>query len=88
MSGARESWEYDSGARDLQSPEPQTHPTIQKLLERGGVNLDQQVVLQKLVAQASSLSYPMSGGYLDLANTVSAAVPMYILLLPSIKWLK
>lgn len=69
MSGARESWEYDSGARDLQSPEPQTHPTIQKLLERGGVNLDQQVVLQKLVAQASSLSYPMSGGYLDLANT-------------------
>ncbi|XP_072924720.1 colorectal mutant cancer protein isoform X2 [Hemitrygon akajei] len=73
MSGARESWEYDSGARDLQSPELNTHPTVQKLLEYGGVNLDQQVVLQKLLAQASSLSQPMSGGYLELANTLHLA---------------
>ncbi|XP_059825560.1 colorectal mutant cancer protein isoform X2 [Hypanus sabinus] len=73
MSGARESWEYDSGARDLQSPELSTHPTVQKLLEYGGVNLDQQVVLQKLLAQASSLSQPMSGGYLELANTLHLA---------------
>ncbi|XP_051875500.1 colorectal mutant cancer protein isoform X1 [Pristis pectinata] len=73
MSGARESWEYDSGARDLQSPELHTHPTIQKLLEYGGVNLDQQIVLQKLLSQASSLSHPMSGGYLELANTLHLA---------------
>ncbi|XP_062925233.1 colorectal mutant cancer protein isoform X2 [Mobula hypostoma] len=73
MSGARESWEYDSGARDLQSPELNTQPTVQKLLEYGGVNLDQQVVLQKLLAQASSLSQPMSGGYLELANTLHLA---------------
>ncbi|XP_043566745.1 colorectal mutant cancer protein isoform X2 [Chiloscyllium plagiosum] len=70
MSGARESWEYDSGARDLQSPElHNSHPMLQKLLECGAAGLDQQVALQKLLAQASSLSHPMSGSYLELANT-------------------
>ncbi|XP_072439960.1 colorectal mutant cancer protein isoform X3 [Chiloscyllium punctatum] len=70
MSGARESWEYDSGARDLQSPElHNSHPVLQKLLECGAASLDQQVALQKLLAQASSLSHPMSGSYLELANT-------------------
>ncbi|XP_078070779.1 colorectal mutant cancer protein isoform X1 [Mustelus asterias] len=74
MSGARESWEYDSGARDLQSPElHNSHPMLQKLLECGGASLDQQVALQKLLAQASSLSHPMSGSYLELANTLHLA---------------
>ncbi|XP_072439977.1 colorectal mutant cancer protein isoform X5 [Chiloscyllium punctatum] len=74
MSGARESWEYDSGARDLQSPElHNSHPVLQKLLECGAASLDQQVALQKLLAQASSLSHPMSGSYLELANTLHLA---------------
>ncbi|GCB62254.1 hypothetical protein scyTo_0014467 [Scyliorhinus torazame] len=75
MSGARESWEYDSGARDLQSPElHNSHPMLQKLLECGGASLDQEVALQKLLVQASSLNHPKSGSYLELANTVSAAI--------------
>ncbi|XP_007895580.2 colorectal mutant cancer protein isoform X2 [Callorhinchus milii] len=73
LTGARESWEYDSGARDLQSPDLQSHPTLQKLFEYGGGNLDQQTALQKLLARASNLSTPMGGSYLELANTLHLA---------------
>jgi len=72
FSGARESWEYDSGARDLQSPELQSHFTLQKLLEYGGSNVTQQAALQRLLAQTSNFSNSVGGSYLELANTVSA----------------
>ncbi|MGH0115426.1 UNVERIFIED_CONTAM: hypothetical protein FKN15_000061 [Acipenser sinensis] len=71
LSGARESWEYDSGAHDLQSPDLQSQPNLQKLLECGGSALEQQAALQKLMTQTSNLSTPMGGRYLELANTVS-----------------
>lgn len=71
LSGARESWEYDSGARDLQSPDLHSRSTLQKLLEYGGNTMNQQVVLQKLLSQASNLSNTVGGSYLELANTVS-----------------
>jgi len=35
-SGKQESWEFDSGARDLSSPEPST---LYKLIEAAGVSL-------------------------------------------------
>ncbi|XP_048705728.1 colorectal mutant cancer protein isoform X1 [Caretta caretta] len=70
LSGARESWEYDSGARDLQSPDLQSHSTLQKLLEYGGSTMSQQAALQKLLTQASNLSNSVGGSYLELANTV------------------
>nr|XP_032639624.1 uncharacterized protein LOC116826772 [Chelonoidis abingdonii] len=70
LSGARESWEYDSGARDLQSPDLQSHSTLQKLLEYGGSSMSQQAALQKLLTQASNLSNSVGGSYLELANTV------------------
>ncbi|XP_042696393.1 colorectal mutant cancer protein isoform X3 [Chrysemys picta bellii] len=70
LSGARESWEYDSGARDLQSPDLQCHSTLQKLLEYGGSSIGQQAALQKLLTQASNLSNSVGGSYLELANTV------------------
>ncbi|RXM98409.1 hypothetical protein EOD39_13163 [Acipenser ruthenus] len=71
LSGARESWEYDSGARDLQSPDLQSQSNLQKLLECGGSTLEQQAALQKLMTQTNNLSTPMGGRYLELANTVS-----------------
>ncbi|XP_030422083.1 colorectal mutant cancer protein isoform X1 [Gopherus evgoodei] len=70
LSGARESWEYDSGARDLQSPDLQSHSTLQKLLEYGGSSMSRQSALQKLLTQASNLSNSVGGSYLELANTV------------------
>ncbi|XP_050801588.1 colorectal mutant cancer protein isoform X1 [Gopherus flavomarginatus] len=70
LSGARESWEYDSGARDLQSPDLQSHSTLQKLLEYGGSSMSRQAALQKLLTQASNLSNSVGGSYLELANTV------------------
>ncbi|XP_064412676.1 uncharacterized protein LOC135355734 [Latimeria chalumnae] len=70
LSGARESWEYDSGARDLQSPDLQNHSTLQKVLENDGGPQNQQAILQKLLTQTSSLSTPVGGSYLELANTV------------------
>ncbi|XP_053888889.1 colorectal mutant cancer protein isoform X1 [Malaclemys terrapin pileata] len=73
LSGARESWEYDSGARDLQSPDLQCHSTLQKLLEYGGSSIGQQAALQKLLTQASSLSNSVGGSYLELANTLHLA---------------
>uniref|UniRef100_A0A674KGQ1 MCC regulator of WNT signaling pathway n=2 Tax=Terrapene triunguis TaxID=2587831 RepID=A0A674KGQ1_9SAUR len=73
LSGARESWEYDSGARDLQSPDLQSHSTLQKLLEYGGSSMGQQAALQKLLTQASNLSNSVGGSYLELANTLHLA---------------
>ncbi|XP_041105065.1 colorectal mutant cancer protein-like isoform X2 [Polyodon spathula] len=64
LSGARESWEYDSGARDLQSPDLQNQPNLQ---------LEQQAALQKLMTQTSNLSTPIGGSYLELANTLHLA---------------
>ncbi|MEE6507756.1 hypothetical protein FKM82_030119 [Ascaphus truei] len=71
LSAARESWEYDSGARDLQSPDPQSHSIIQKFQELGGKATSQQAALQKLLAQTSSLTNNVGGSYLELANTGS-----------------
>ncbi|XP_019388031.1 PREDICTED: colorectal mutant cancer protein isoform X1 [Crocodylus porosus] len=73
LSGARESWEYDSGARDLQSPDLQSHSTLQKLLEYGGSSVNQQAALQRLLTQASNLSNSVGGSYLELANTLHLA---------------
>uniref|UniRef100_A0A8C8ACY2 MCC regulator of WNT signaling pathway n=1 Tax=Otus sunia TaxID=257818 RepID=A0A8C8ACY2_9STRI len=73
LSGARESWEYDSGARDLQSPDFQSHFTLQKAVEYGGSNVTQQAALQRLLAQASNFSSSVGGSYLELANTLHLA---------------
>ncbi|XP_050769469.1 colorectal mutant cancer protein isoform X2 [Gymnogyps californianus] len=73
LSGARESWEYDSGARDLQSPDLQSHFTLQKVLEHGGSNVTQHAALQRLIAQASNFSNSVGGSYLELANTLHLA---------------
>ncbi|XP_075181121.1 colorectal mutant cancer protein isoform X1 [Anomaloglossus baeobatrachus] len=72
LSGARESWEYDSGARDLQSPDPQNHSVMQKFLEFGG-KATTQAALQKLLSQSSSLTNNIGGSYLELANTLHLA---------------
>uniref|UniRef100_A0A8C0G440 MCC regulator of WNT signaling pathway n=2 Tax=Strigidae TaxID=30459 RepID=A0A8C0G440_BUBBB len=73
LSGARESWEYDSGARDLQSPDFQSYFTLQKAMEYGGSNVTQQAALQRLLAQASNFSSSIGGSYLELANTLHLA---------------
>ncbi|XP_065519629.1 colorectal mutant cancer protein isoform X1 [Lathamus discolor] len=73
LSGARESWEYDSGARDLQSPDLQSHFTLQKVLEYGGSNETRQASLQRLLDQASNFSSSVGGSYLELANTLHLA---------------
>lgn len=70
LSGVRESWEYDSGARDLQSPDLHSHFMLQKVYGRS--NVTQQAALQRLLAQASNFSNSGGGSYLELANTVSA----------------
>ncbi|XP_076141075.1 colorectal mutant cancer protein [Alosa pseudoharengus] len=81
LSGARESWEYDSGARDLQSPDlqrPQSQhlqqqaAVLQKLLEQPGSVLDQHPALEKLLAQTNSGSR-VGGNYQELANTLHLA---------------
>ncbi|XP_072848557.2 colorectal mutant cancer protein isoform X2 [Pogona vitticeps] len=69
LSGAKESWEYDSGARDLQSPDLHTRSTLQKLFEFGGNTINQQAALQRLLTQTSNLSNSVGGSYLELANT-------------------
>lgn len=72
VSAARESWEYDSGARDLQSPDLQTQSALQKLLEYGGSSWHQQAAaLHKLLAQSPRFGSSVGGSYLELANTVS-----------------
>ncbi|KFO76975.1 Colorectal mutant cancer protein, partial [Cuculus canorus] len=73
LSGARESWDYDSGARDLQSPDLQSHFIPQKVLECGGSNVTQQTALQRILAQAPSFSSSAGGSYLELANTLHLA---------------
>ncbi|XP_018119829.1 colorectal mutant cancer protein isoform X1 [Xenopus laevis] len=72
LSGARESWEYDSGARDLQSPDPQNHSIMQKFMEFGSKSTTQ-AALQRLLSQTSSSSNNMGGSYLELANTLHLA---------------
>ncbi|XP_075864392.1 uncharacterized protein LOC142873754 isoform X2 [Microcebus murinus] len=69
LSAARESWEYDSGARDLQSPDLQSQAALQKLLECGGSSLHQHAALHKLLTQASHFGSSVGGSYLELANT-------------------
>ncbi|KAI4567716.1 hypothetical protein MJT46_007514, partial [Ovis ammon polii x Ovis aries] len=70
LSAARESWEYYSGARDLQSPDLQSQPALQKILEYGGSSLHQQAaVLRKLLAQSPHFGNSIGGSYLELANT-------------------
>ncbi|XP_026100040.1 colorectal mutant cancer protein isoform X2 [Carassius auratus] len=70
--GARESWEFDSGARDLQSPD--LHPPqqsslfLQKLLDQPSV-LEPSAGLHKLLSQHPS----GRSGALGLANTLHLA---------------
>ncbi|KAM6391888.1 colorectal mutant cancer protein isoform 2-T2 [Rhynochetos jubatus] len=71
--GARESWEYDSGARDLQSPDLQSNFTLQRVLEYGGSKVTQQAALQRLLAQASNFSNSVGGSHIELANTLHLA---------------
>ncbi|XP_036833193.1 colorectal mutant cancer protein isoform X3 [Oncorhynchus mykiss] len=81
LSGARDSWEYYSGARDLQSSDIQPQQTqtqqqpaiLQKLLEQPGTVLEQQAALHKLLAQTSTRCAPLEGNYLELANTLHLA---------------
>ncbi|XP_071008952.1 colorectal mutant cancer protein isoform X3 [Oncorhynchus clarkii lewisi] len=81
LSGVRESWEYYSGARDLQSSDIQPQQTqtqqqpaiLQKLLEQPGTVLEQQAALHKLLAQTSTRCAPLEGNYLELANTLHLA---------------
>ncbi|XP_044302017.1 colorectal mutant cancer protein isoform X1 [Varanus komodoensis] len=73
LSGAKESWEYDSGARDLQSPDLHSRSTLQKLFEYGGNAMNQHSALPRLLTQASSLSNSVGGSYLELANTLHLA---------------
>ncbi|XP_054445933.1 colorectal mutant cancer protein isoform X2 [Pteronotus mesoamericanus] len=74
LSAARESWEYDSGARDLQSPDLQSQSALQKLLEYGGSSLHQQpAALHRLLTQAPHFGSSVGGSYLELANTLHLA---------------
>ncbi|XP_044943063.1 colorectal mutant cancer protein isoform X1 [Mustela putorius furo] len=70
LSAARESWEYDSGARDLQSPDLQSHWALQKLLEHSGRSMSQQAAaLHTLRTQSRHFGSSGGGSYLELANT-------------------
>ncbi|KAI7812359.1 colorectal mutant cancer protein isoform X2 [Triplophysa rosa] len=60
--GARESWEYDSGARDLLTPDLSS-PLLQKLLEQPG---EPSAGFHQLMTDRSG---SLSASYLDLANT-------------------
>ncbi|XP_077923063.1 colorectal mutant cancer protein isoform X3 [Halichoerus grypus] len=74
LSAARESWEYDSGARDLQSPDLQSQWALQKLLEYSGHSLHQQAAaLHKLLTQSRHFGSSVGGSYLELANTLHLA---------------
>uniref|UniRef100_A0A673HNH1 Colorectal mutant cancer protein-like n=1 Tax=Sinocyclocheilus rhinocerous TaxID=307959 RepID=A0A673HNH1_9TELE len=81
--GARESWEFDSGARDLQSPDlqslrqvhppQQSAPLLQKLVDQPSV-LEPSAGLHKLLSQRpSGRSGALGGSYLELANTLHLA---------------
>lgn len=84
LSGARESWEYDSGARDLQSPDIQPQQTqIQQqpaILQPPGTVLEQQAALHMLLSQTSARCSPLGGNYLELANTVSMPLVTLVVL--------
>ncbi|XP_070090545.1 colorectal mutant cancer protein isoform X3 [Equus caballus] len=74
LSAAKESWEYDSGARDLQSPDLQSQSALQKLLGYGGSSLHQQAAaLHKLLTQSPHFGNSVGGNYLELANTLHLA---------------
>ncbi|XP_069481610.1 colorectal mutant cancer protein isoform X2 [Ambystoma mexicanum] len=73
LSGAKESWEYDSGVRDLQSPDLQSSPTLQKLWEYGGGTLAHRAALQRILAQSTTLTSSVGGSYFELANTLHLA---------------
>uniref|UniRef100_A0A8C9UJQ2 MCC regulator of WNT signaling pathway n=1 Tax=Spermophilus dauricus TaxID=99837 RepID=A0A8C9UJQ2_SPEDA len=73
LSAARESWEYDSGARDLQSPDLQSQSALQKLLEYGRSSLRQQTALHKSLTQSPHFGNSVGGSYLELANTLHLA---------------
>uniref|UniRef100_A0A8C6HYT6 Mutated in colorectal cancers n=2 Tax=Mus spicilegus TaxID=10103 RepID=A0A8C6HYT6_MUSSI len=73
LSAARESWEDDSGARDLQSPDLQSQRPLQKLLEYGGSSLPQQAVLHKLLTHVPNFGTSTGGSYLELASTLHLA---------------
>uniref|UniRef100_H0VMX0 MCC regulator of WNT signaling pathway n=1 Tax=Cavia porcellus TaxID=10141 RepID=H0VMX0_CAVPO len=73
LSAAKESWEYDSGARDLQSPDLQTQSALQKLLECGGSSLHRQAALHKLLTLSPQFGTSVGGSYLELANTLHLA---------------
>ncbi|XP_070373679.1 colorectal mutant cancer protein isoform X3 [Equus asinus] len=74
LSAAKESWEYDSGARDLQSPDLQSQSALQKLLGYGGSSLHQQAAaLHKLLTQSPHFGNSVGGSYLELANTLHLA---------------
>ncbi|XP_076768814.1 colorectal mutant cancer protein isoform X1 [Arvicanthis niloticus] len=73
LSAARESWEYDSGARDLQSPDLQSQLPLQKLLEYSRSSLPQQAVLHKLLTQSPNSGTSTGGSYLELASTLHLA---------------
>ncbi|XP_016103786.1 colorectal mutant cancer protein isoform X1 [Sinocyclocheilus grahami] len=81
--GARESWEFVSGARDLQSPDlqsltqvhpaQQSSPLLQKLVDQPSV-LEPSAGLHKLLSQhPSGCSGALGGSYLELANTLHLA---------------
>uniref|UniRef100_A0A8C8VU51 Mutated in colorectal cancers n=1 Tax=Peromyscus maniculatus bairdii TaxID=230844 RepID=A0A8C8VU51_PERMB len=73
LSAARESWEYDSGARDLQSPDLQSRLPFQKLLECGGSSLPQQAVRHKLLTQSPHFGTSTGRSCLELASTLHLA---------------
>ncbi|XP_050005220.1 colorectal mutant cancer protein isoform X2 [Alexandromys fortis] len=73
LSAARDNWEYDSAARDLQSPDLQSRLPFQKLLECGGSSLPQPAVLHKLLTQSPHVGTTMGGSYLELARTLHLA---------------
>lgn len=75
LSRTRDSWDSDTGARDLQSSGPQQQPfhqhgVSQKLLEQRGAALEQQAALHKLLMQPPAP--PLGANYLELANMVSS----------------
>ncbi|XP_076995047.1 colorectal mutant cancer protein isoform X2 [Tamandua tetradactyla] len=75
LSAIKESWEYDSGARDLQSPDLQSQSALalQKLLEYSRSSLHQQAALHKLLTQSPHFGISVGGNYLDLANMLHLA---------------
>ncbi|XP_066515330.1 colorectal mutant cancer protein isoform X2 [Hoplias malabaricus] len=82
FSGAKESWEYDSGARDLQSPDLPSPPQrrlqqssvlLQKFLDQPSGVLEPPVGLHKLLSQPSARSTTVGSGCLDVTNTLHLA---------------